>query len=163
MGEQLRSVGMQVILEYLWQRVIENKAKGKRTWIWIDEFSYFFTDGEGKETTRSGDFFAKVYKRIRKHGGTVTGITQNITEVLESKQAQKMLGNAEFVVLLQQKKDDWNAVTKLFDLSDSQSKHLKTGEKGSGLIICGQRIIPFKKPIPKGSLLYQISQTSSMR
>ena len=163
MGEQLRSVGMQVILEYLWQRVIENKAKGKRTWIWIDEFSYFFTDGEGKETTRSGDFFAKVYKRIRKHGGTVTGITQNITEVLESKQAQKMLGNAEFVVLLQQKKDDWNAVTKLFDLSESQAGYLKTGEKGSGLIICGQRIIPFKKPIPKNSLLYQISQTSSMR
>ena len=160
MGEQLRSVGMQVILEYLWQRVIENKAKGKRTWIWIDEFSYFFTDGEGKETTRSGDFFAKVYKRIRKHGGTVTGITQNITEVLESKQAQKMLGNAEFVVLLQQKKDDWNAVTKLFDLSESQAGYLKTGEKGSGLIICGQRIIPFKKPIPKDSLLYQISQTS---
>ena len=163
MGEQLRSVGMQVILEYLWQRVIENKAKGKRTWIWIDEFSYFFTDGEGKETTRSGDFFAKVYKRIRKHGGTVTGITQNITEVLESKQAQKMLGNAEFVVLLQQKKDDWNAVTKLFDLSESQAGYLKTGEKGSGLIICGQKIIPFRKPIPKNSLMYKMYETSSLK
>ena len=115
MGEQLRAVGLQVILEYLWQRVIENKSKGKHTWIWIDEFSYFFTDGEGKETTRSGDFFAKVYKRIRKHGGTVTGITQNITEVLESKQAQRMLGNAEFVVLLQQKKEDLITVTKLFE------------------------------------------------
>ena len=159
MGEQLRAVGLQVILEYLWQRVIENKAKGKHTWIWIDEFSYFFTDGEGKETTRSGDFFAKVYKRIRKHGGTVTGITQNITEVLESKQAQRMLGNAEFVVLLQQKKEDLVAVTKLFDLSDSQVSYLKTGELGSGLIICGQKIIPFHKPIPQDSLLYKISTT----
>ena len=159
MGEQLRAVGLQVILEYLWQRVIENKAKGKRTWIWIDEFSYFFTDGEGKETTRSGDFFAKVYKRIRKHGGTVTGITQNITEVLESKQAQRMLGNAEFVVLLQQKKEDLIAVTKLFDLSPSQVSYLKTGELGSGLIICGQKIIPFHKPIPKESMMYKISTT----
>ena len=159
MGEQLRAVGLQVILEYLWQRVIENKAKGKRTWIWIDEFSYFFTDGEGKGTTRSGDFFAKVYKRIRKHGGTVTGITQNITEVLESKQAQRMLGNAEFVVLLQQKKEDLVAVTKLFDLSDSQAAYLKTGELGSGLIICGQKIIPFHKPIPQDSMMYKISTT----
>ena len=159
MGEQLRAVGLQVILEYLWQRVIENESKGKRTWIWIDEFSYFFTDGEGKETTRSGDFFAKVYKRIRKHGGTVTGITQNITEVLESKQAQRMLGNAEFVVLLQQKKEDLVAVTKLFDLSDSQVSYLKTGELGSGLIICGQKIIPFHKPIPQNSLMYKISTT----
>ena len=163
MGEQLRAVGLQVILEYLWQRVIENKNKGKRTWIWIDEFSYFFTDGEGKETTRSGDFFAKAYKRIRKHGGTVTGITQNITEVLESKQAQKMLGNAEFVVLLQQKKDDWNAVVQLFNLSESQATFLKTGEKGSGLIICGQKIIPFRKPIPKNSLMYKMYETSSLK
>ena len=163
MGEQLRAVGLQVILEYLWQRVIENKNRGKRTWIWIDEFSYFFTDGEGKETTRSGDFFAKAYKRIRKHGGTVTGITQNITEVLESKQAQKMLGNAEFVVLLQQKKDDWNAVVQLFNLSESQATFLKTGEKGSGLIICGQKIIPFRKPIPKNSLMYKMYETSSLK
>ena len=163
MGEQLRAVGLQVILEYLWQRVIENKKKGKRTWIWIDEFSYFFTDGEGKETTRAGDFFAKAYKRIRKHGGTVTGITQNITEVLESKQAQKMLGNAEFVVLLQQKKDDWNAVVQLFNLSESQATFLKTGEKGSGLIICGQKIIPFRKPIPKNSLMYKMYETSSLK
>ena len=159
MGEQLRAVGLQVILEYLWQRVIENKEKGKHTWIWIDEFSYFFTDGESKETTRSGDFFAKVYKRIRKHGGTVTGITQNITEVLESKQAQRMLGNAEFVVLLQQKKEDLVAVTKLFDLSSTQVSYLKTGELGSGLIICGQKIIPFHKPIQQDSLMYKISTT----
>ena len=159
MGEQLRAVGLQVILEYLWQRVIENKEKGKHTWIWIDEFSYFFTDGEGKETTRSGDFFAKVYKRIRKHGGTVTGITQNITEVLESKQAQRMLGNAEFVVLLQQKKEDLVAVTKLFELSSTQVSYLKTGELGSGLIICGQKIIPFHKPIQQDSLMYKISTT----
>lgn len=163
MGEQLRAVGLQVILEYLWQRVIENEKKGKRTWIWIDEFSYFFTDGEGKETTRSGDFFARVYKRIRKHNGSVTGITQNITEVLESKQAQKMLGNAEFVVLLQQKKEDLDAVRKIFNLSDSQSAYLKTGEKGSGLIICGQKIIPFRKPIPNDSQMYRICETSSLQ
>lgn len=163
MGEQLRAVGLQVILEYLWQRVIENEKKGKRTWIWIDEFSYFFSDGNGKETTRSGDFFAKVYKRIRKHNGTVTGITQNITEVLESKQAKSMLGNAEFVVLLQQKKEDWLAIKKLFDLSESQAAYLRTGEPGTGLIICGQKTIPFKKLIPKDNLIYKICQTDNKK
>lgn len=160
MGEQLRAVGLQVILEYLWQRVIENKKKGKRTWIWIDEFSYFFTDGDGKETSRSGDFFVKAFKRIRKHQGTVTGITQNITEILESKQAVNMLGNAEFVVLLQQKKSDFVAVTELFDLSETQAQFLRTGQKGSGLIVCGQKIIPFEKPIPEDSQMYKICQTS---
>ena len=160
MGEQLRTVGLQVILEYLWQRVIENKKKGIRTWVWVDEFSIMFNDGNGKETSKSGDFFAKVYKRIRKHGGVATGITQNITEVLESRQAQTMLSNSEFVILLQQKKNDLDKLIDLFELSDSQSQFLKTGDKGSGLIICGKRVIPFIKEIPKTSKMYDIFSTN---
>ena len=46
MGEQLRAVGLQVILEFIWQRVIDNKKKGVRTWVWIDEFSVMFQDEE---------------------------------------------------------------------------------------------------------------------
>jgi len=159
MGEQLRAVGLQIILEYLWQRVISNKNKGIRTWVWIDEFSIMFTDGSGRETTKSGDFFAQVYKRIRKHGGVITGATQNIKEVLESKQASLMLGNAEFVVLLQQKNSEIKQVVDLFELSPSQEMYLKTGEKGTGLIICGKKVIPFSKKIPK-SRLYDIMSTN---
>lgn len=159
MGEQLRAVGLQIILEYLWQRVISNKNKGIRTWVWIDEFSIMFTDGAGRETTKSGDFFAQVYKRIRKHGGVVTGATQNIKEVLASKQASLMLGNAEFVVLLQQKNSEIKQVVDLFELSPSQEMYLKTGEKGTGLIICGKKVIPFSKQIPK-SRLYDIMSTN---
>jgi len=160
MGEQLRSVGLQVILEFVWQRVIDNKNRGVRTWVWIDEFSMMFSDGSGSETQRSGIFFAKVYKRIRKHGGVVTGITQNITEVLDSKQAQTMLSNSEFVVLLQQKKNDLDKLIKLFELSPSQAVYLKSGIRGTGLIICGNKVIPFSKQIPQDSLLYKIFSTN---
>ncbi|MCL1832305.1 MAG: ATP-binding protein [Oscillospiraceae bacterium] len=154
MGEQMKSVGLQVILEFLWQRVIENKKRGVRTWVWIDEFSMMFSD------IKSGVFFAKVYKRIRKHGGVVTGVTQNITEVLDSPQAQTMISNSEFVVLLQQKKNDLEKLIKLFELSPTQSAVLKTGEKGTGLIICGKKVIPFSKLIPTNSLMYQIYSTN---
>lgn len=129
MGEQLRPVGLQVILEYIWQRVRDNRTKGVQTWVWVDEFSIMFNDGNDKETVRSADFFQKVFKRIRKYGGIPTGITQNITEVLESGQARLMLSNSEFVVLLQQKKTDLDKVIELFNLSPSQSSYLKTGEK----------------------------------
>jgi hypothetical protein len=160
MGEQMKSVGLQVILEFLWQRVIENKQRGVRTWVWIDEFSMMFTDSGGRKTNQSGDFFAKVYKRIRKHGGVVTGITQNITEVLASPQAQTMISNSEFVVLLQQKKTDLEKLITLFDLSPSQSQFLKTGDKGTGLIVCGKKVIPFTKLIPPESLMYSIFSTN---
>ena len=159
MGEQIRPVGLQVVLEYVWQRVSRNRDNGIRTWVWIDEFSIMFNDGAGKTTHRSGEFFAKVYKRIRKYGGVPTAITQNITEVLTSTQAKTMLLNSEFVVLLQQRKEDMDTLTKLFSLSPSQEAYLKTGKKGSGLIVCGRKIIPFEKPIPTDSLMYKICTT----
>lgn len=160
MGDQLRTVALQVVLEYLWQRVIENKHKGIRTWVVTDEFSIMFSDGAGRETHKSGDFFAKVYKRIRKHGGVATGITQNISEVLDSPQATTMIQNSEFVVLLQQKKSDLEKLVEMFNLSPSQTQYLQTGEKGAGLIVCGKRVIPFSKPIPKDSLMYRICSTN---
>ena len=159
MGEQIRTVGLQVVLEYVWQRVIKNRKNGIRTWVWIDEFSIMFNDGAGRSTHKSGEFFANVYKRIRKYGGVPTALTQNIAEVLESPQARTMLKNSEFVVLLQQKKEDLDIISKLWDLSPSQLVHLKTGKKGSGLIICGNKIIPFDKQIPGNSLMYRICTT----
>lgn len=159
MGEQIRPVGLQVVLEYVWQRVVENKKRGIRTWVWIDEFSIMFNDGAGRTTHKSGEFFAKVYKRIRKYGGVPTAMTQNITEVLESPQARTMLANSEFVTLLQQKKDDLDAISKLFSLSLSQQLPLKSGKKGTGIIICGKKIIPFEKLIPEDSLMYKICTT----
>jgi hypothetical protein len=160
LGEQMRAVGLQVILEFLWQRVIENKKRGVRTWVWVDEFSMMFRDtGHNQKATQSGDFFAKVFQRIRKHGGVITAITQNITEVLASPQAKTMISNSEFVVLLQQKKSDLEELVKLFDLSPSQRKVLQTGEKGTGLIVCGKNVIPFAKPIPTSSMMYRIFST----
>jgi hypothetical protein len=118
------------------------------------EFSMLFNN------ERSGEFFAKVYKRIRKHGGVATGITQNITEVLENKQAHTMLQNSEFVVLLQQKKRDLERLIELYDLSPTQAEYLATGEKGTGLIICGRKVIPFEKKIPLNNLIYKICSTN---
>ena len=70
-----------------------------------------------------------------------------------------MLGNAEFVVLLQQKNSEIKPIVDLFELSPSQEMYLKTGEKGTGLVICGKKVIPFSKKIPK-CLLYNIMSTN---
>ncbi|MDO4831242.1 MAG: hypothetical protein Q4A46_07180, partial [Clostridia bacterium] len=158
MGEQLQTVGLLVILEMLWQRVIQNKLKGIRTWVWCDEFSIMFNDNK-QGIFRTGDFFEKVYKRIRKHGGVATGATQNISDVIKSNQAMTMLQNSEFLVLLAQKEDDLAIITKMFNLSENQAKYLDIDEPGRGLIKCGKRVIPFRNKIPSDSLMYQICTT----
>ena len=160
MGEQLRAVGLQIVLEFVWQRVIANKKRGVRTWLWCDEFSIMFNDGGTNGTSQSGKFFVKVYSRIRKHGGVATGITQNIIDVLNSPEARSMLANAEFKVLLPQKTDNLQELSRLFELSPSQEAFLKTGEKGTGLIICGKKIIPFDKKIPTHGRIYETISTN---
>ena len=158
MGNQLQTVGLMVLLEMIWQRVIQNKRNGIRTWVWTDEFSIMFNDNSSG-IFRTGDFFEKVYKRIRKHGGVATGATQNISEIIKSKQAMTMLQNSEFLVMLAQKEDDLEILKQMFRLSENQAKYLDIDEPGKGLIKCGKRIIPFSNLLPTDSLMYKICTT----
>lgn len=159
MGNQLAKVGLVVLLEMLWQRVIENKHKGIRTWVWTDEFSIMFNNDSSSEVFHTGEFFEKVYRRIRKHGGIATGATQNISEVIQSKQAMTMLQNSEFLIFLAQKEEDLSKIKTMFNLSESQAKYLDTDEYGKGLIKVGKRIIPFENEIPNDTLMYKICST----
>lgn len=156
MGDQLSNVGLQIVLEFVWQRVVANKKRGIRTWLWCDEFSVMFSE----ESTKSGKFFAKVYKRIRKYGGVATGLTQNIEEVLRSPDARTMIENAEFKILLQQKPQNLKIISEFFELSPSQEQYLKTGEKGTGLIICGNKVIPFDNRMKKEGKVYDTISTN---
>ena len=158
MGNQLQTVGLMVLLEMIWQRVIQNKRNGIRTWVWTDEFSIMFNDNSSG-IFRTGDYFEKVYKRIRKHGGVATGATQNISEIIKSKQAMTMLQNSEFLVMLAQKEDDLEILKQMFRLSENQAKYLDIDEPGKGLIKCGKRIIPFSNLLPTDSLMYKICTT----
>lgn len=164
MGQQLRTVGLQVIFEYLWQRVRQNHQKGIRTVIINDEISSMFLDGNYyANIDSSGQFYQKIFKRIRKYGGYVTGITQNISQVLDSPQARTMLSNASFIVLLQQAEDDLERIKDLFKLSPTHLSCISSGKVGTGIIICGKKIIPFSKALPpdiiKTNALYKFCST----
>ena len=156
-GNQLKSIGLLVLLETLWQRVIDNRKKGVRTWVTCDEFSVMYNDNSG--VFKTGEFFEKVYQRIRKYGGVATGLTQNITQVLNSPQATNMLQNANFLILLAQEEGDLKKLKTMYKLSDNQLQYIDTDEPGKGLIKMGKNIIPFENKIDKSSLMYKICST----
>ena len=95
LGEQLMPLGMLVTLDSIFNRVIQNWKKGKTTWIFADEFYLLF------RYEYSADFFYRLYKRIRKYSGFVTGLTQNVEELLKSDTARLMLANSEFLILFE--------------------------------------------------------------
>jgi type IV secretory pathway VirB4 component len=101
-----------------------------------------------------------IYKRARKYGGFVTGITQNVEDLLVSQKARSMLANSEFVILLDQAPTDREIIIKLWKLSEMQAGYITSAEPGSGLMIYGNTIIPFEYKYPKDNAIFKILTTS---
>ncbi len=151
---KLKTLGLLVILDNIWSRVIENRNKGKATWIIIDEIHLLFKD----EQTLAG--LENAYKRFRKYGAITTGITQNITDLFYTKEATTMLSNSEYVKLLGQSRTDLNLIVELYGLSKNQGKYLETAGNGEGLIKFGEEMIPYLDKFPKDSKLFGLFSTN---
>ena len=146
-------LGMLVTLDAIYNRVIQNWKKGRRTWIFCDEFYILF------RYEYSANFFYKLWKRIRKYNGLVTGLTQNVDELLRSDTARLMLANSEFLVMLNQSATDREELAKLLNISDNQLGYVTNVPAGCGLIRCAGNIVPFTNSFPKNTKLYGLMTT----
>ena len=153
LGEQLMPLGMLVTLDAIYNRVIQNQKRGKRTWIVADEFYILF------RYEYSANFFYKLWKRIRKYNGLITGLTQNVDELLRSDTARLMLANSEFLILLNQSATDREELAKLLHISDTQLGYITDVPAGCGLIRCGGQLVPFTNAFPTGTDLYKLMTT----
>lgn len=144
---------MKVILETLEQRIRVNNILKKPTYVYIDEIYLLLKDAYSEQ------FLNEFWKWCRKFGGVVTGITQNVSELLASTQATSLLSNSEFCLMLAQGQADLVALQQLFNLSDEQVRSLLSAGIGTGLIKYGSTIIPFKNVFPKNTKLYEIWNT----
>lgn len=154
LGEQLKPLGMMIVLENLWDSIVLNREKKIRTRIYTDEMHLFF------DKEANANFFLKLFKRARKWGGVPTGITQNVEELLESDTARKMLSNSEFILMLNQAAPDRDRLADLLKISDETMKFVTGAAIGSGLIYCGQNgSIPFKDDFPTDTMLYKLMTT----
>ena len=149
LGKQLKTLGMLIVLDYVWNRLTENRAKGRNTWIYMDEIYLLFSN------EYSANFLFELYKRARKYGGIPTGITQNVEDLLKSDTARSMLANADFVLMLKQAASDRAELKEILNISDELMEYVTGSPKGSGLISYGGSIIPFKDEFPKNEL-YQL-------
>ena len=153
LGEQLMPLGMLVTLDSIFNRVIQNWKEGKTTWIFADEFYLLF------RYEYSANFFYRLYKRIRKYNGFVTGLTQNVEELLKSDTARLMLANSEFLILLNQASTDREELAALLNISENQLSYITNVSVGSGLIRCSGNIVPFENTFPKNTDLYKLMTT----
>ena len=153
LGEQMKSIGLLIMLDNIMNRVIENRRRGRYTRVYIDEAHLFF------KNQYSADFLLKAWKRFRKYGGLLTGITQNISDCLNNETASGMLANSEFLLMLNQSPSDRKDLSELLNISDTQMSYITNAGAGRGLIKVGGSIVPFVNDFPTDTELYKLMST----
>lgn len=153
LGKQLKTVGLLVMLDAMLNRVIINRKRGKRTWLYIDEAHLFFAN------QYSANFLSESWKRFRKYGAQATGITQNLEDCLQSQTARTMLSNSEFLLLLNQSPADRAELGNLLHISETQMNYITNAEAGRGLIKVGAALVPFVNSFPRDTALYRLMNT----
>ncbi|GAK43405.1 hypothetical protein TCA2_5902 [Paenibacillus sp. TCA20] len=157
LGKQLKTMGMLIVLDQIWNRITLNRGKGKRTWIYIDEIYLLFAN------EYSAAFLYELYKRARKWGGIPTGITQNVEDLLKSDLARTMLSNSMFLMMLNQAKSDRRELATLLDISETQLSYVTNADSGQGLMFIGngegKGIVPFHDEFPRDTKLYKMMTT----
>ena len=155
LGSSLKAVGMLVILDSIYNRILKNAAKKRFTYVFIDEF-YLLLMGE-----HSSEFLFTQWKRARKYYACYTGITQDVDDMLQSHRAQTMLANSELLVLFNQSAYARNTLSHLLSITPEQLSSVANAPTGNGLILCGGNIIPFVNRIPTDNPLYPLVTTKT--
>jgi len=153
LGKQLLPIGMLVVLDSIFNRITQNRAKGKNTFIIIDEIYLLF------QHEYSANFLFTLWKRVRKYGAFCTGITQNVDDLLQSHTARTMLANSEFIVMLNQASTDRMELARLLNISDLQLSYITNVDAGNGLIKVGSSLVPFTDQFPHNTRLYRLMTT----
>lgn len=153
LGKQLRTFGMIVVLDQIWNRITQNRAIGKRTWIYIDEIQLLFSN------EYSANYFFELWSRSRKWGAVPTGITQNVETLLLSDLARRMLSNSDFIMMLNQATSDRMELAGLLNISNKQLSFVTNSEPGHGLLFAGKSIVPFIDRFPQDTDLYRMMTT----
>ena len=153
LGKQLLPVGMLVVLDSIFNRIIRNRSLGRNTWVYIDEIYLLF------QHEYSANFLFTLWKRVRKYRACATGISQNVEDLLQSHTARTMLANSEFLVMLNQAATDRVELARLLNISDNQLSYITNVDFGRGLVKCGSAIVPFMDSFPKHTKLYRMMTT----
>ena len=154
LSDQLKAIAQLTIQDFVWGRVRENAVAGKYTRYFMDEFHVLLKDPQTAQYT------VDMYKRFRKKGGILTGITQNVTDLLYSEKAANILSNSEYIRILKQRGKDAELLQKHLAISDLQMQEITGSRRGSGLIFLGDRILPFEDEFPRDLALYRLMTTN---
>ena len=153
LGKQLKKLGMLIVQDQVWNRVTINRAEKKSTRYYMDEFHLLLKEEQ------TAAYSVEIWKRFRKWGGIPTAITQNVKDLLSSREVENIFENSDFVLMLNQAQGDREILARQLNISPQQMKYVTHTEAGEGLIFYGNVVLPFVDRFPKDTELYRVMTT----
>ena len=153
LGKQLKKIGMLIVQDQVWNRVTINRAAHKTTRYYLDEFHLLLKEEQ------TAAFSVEIWKRYRKWGGIPTGITQNVKDLLSSREVENIFENSDFIYMLNQATGDRQILAKQLNISPYQLSYVTHSGEGEGLLFYGNTILPFIDHFPKNTELYRVMTT----
>ena len=153
LGKQLKKLGMLVVQDQVWNRVTINRAEKRSTRYYMDEFHLLLKEEQ------TAAYSVEIWKRFRKWGGIPTAITQNIKDLLSSREVENIFENSDFVYMLNQAAGDRAILAKQLNISPHQLSYVTGSGVGEGLLFYGNVILPFVDKFPTNTELYGIMTT----
>ena len=150
LGKQLKKLGMLIVQDQVWNRVTVNRSAHKSTRYYIDEFHLLLKEEQ------TAAYSVEIWKRFRKWGGIPTGITQNVKDLLASREIENIFENSDFILMLNQASGDRQILAKQLNISPHQLSYVTNSGEGEGLIFYGNTIIPFKDRFDNTLMLYAL-------
>lgn len=154
---EMSSFGYMVILDRIWQRVVENNKKDVTTWVYFDEFQIIMNPSQEQQLRVQA---SDIYARIRKYNGVPTFMTQTAETMMSTIEGRSIMFNSAFLILLEQQGEVLKSLIQEFNLTPRQASYLRNPGVGKGLIIAGGQVIPFSNKIPDNTTLYKIMDTA---
>ena len=153
LGKQPKKIGMLVVQDQVWGRVTANRSAGKATRYYMDEFHLLLKEEQ------TAAYSVEIWKRFRKWGGIPTGITQNVKDLLSSREVENIFENSDFIYMLNQASGDRQILAKQLNISPHQLSYVTHSGEGEGLLFYGNVILPFVDRFPTDLELYRIMTT----
>lgn len=153
LGKQMKKIGMLIVQDQVWGRVTANRSAGKCTRYYVDEFHLLLKEEQ------TAAYSVEIWKRFRKWGGCPTGITQNVKDLLTSREVENIFENSDFIIMLNQAAGDRQILANTLNISPHQLSYVTHSGEGEGLLFYGNVILPFVDHFPTNLELYRIMTT----
>ena len=153
LGKQLKKIGMLIVQDAVWNRVTVNRDARKSTRYYADEFHLLLKEEQ------TAAYMVEIWKRFRKWGGIPTGITQNVKDLLSSREVENILENSDYIYMLNQATGDRQILAQKLNISPHQLSYVTHSGEGEGLLFYGSTILPFVDHFPKNTELYRLLTT----